>query len=72
MKKKEKISPLERPDGGIAFTPEDRAWQIFRFRTFGMNDDEIKKVGSFTNEEFEMCTAMIPALKEKFERKVKE
>ena len=68
--KKKKIMPLTRPDGGIAFTPEDRAWQIYSLRTFGMSDDEIKEKGYFTSEEFEMCAAMIPALKNQFEARL--
>jgi len=70
LSEEDKIKPLTRPDGGLAFTLEDRAWQIYRFRTFGMSDDEIKEKGDFTSEEFEMCAAMIPALKNQFEARL--
>jgi len=71
MRRKDKIMPLTRSDGGLALTSEDRAWQIYRGRTFGMSDDEIKEKMSFSNEEFDLCTALIPKLRRKFAAKMK-
>ena len=56
MSEEDKIRPLTRPDGGLAFTPEDRAWQIYRLRAFEMSDDEIKDTCCLTDEEFEPTT----------------
>ncbi|MGA2683242.1 MAG: hypothetical protein ABSF44_15755 [Candidatus Bathyarchaeia archaeon] len=66
MRKQDKTMPLTRPDGGLAFTSEDRAWQIYRLRTFGMSNDKIKELMSVSNEEFDFCATLIPKLRRKF------
>jgi len=71
MRKQDKTMPLTRPDGGLAFTSEDRAWQIYRSRTVGMPDDKIKEVMFFSNEEFDFCATIIPKLRRKFAARMK-
>jgi hypothetical protein len=72
MKKANKTMPLPRPDGGLAFTYEDKAWQIYRLRAFKMSDDEIKKTISISNAEFDLYTPLIPKLDRRFEAKMKK
>lgn len=68
----DKVGALTRPDGGLAYTPEDRAWQIYLGRTaHGMNDNQIKEKLIFSNEEFELCSALEKTLRSKFDAKAK-
>lgn len=66
----DKVRPLTRSDEGLAYTPEDRAWQIYLSRTVhGLNDDEIKDQLQFSNKEFELCSALEITLRRKFAAK---
>lgn len=71
--KEKKIMPLTRPDGGIAFTPEDRAWQIYlaKFK-HQMNEAEIKEKLQFTDEEFDFCKTIMITMKRRFDAKFRK